>query len=319
MKKINYALWIAPVLAVSGFAVVLATVAAGDKDYPVAAPVAQPAKSPFADNISGAGLVEASTQNIAVSAALSGVVTRVYVQAGDRVPSGAPLFALDDRPLRAEIDNRKAAVQVAEARITEAEAAWQDAQAQYSKVRDIADPRAVSREETTRRETAARGAESRLKSARASLGQARAQLRQSEVDLERLTVRAPLAGEILQINVRLGEFMASGAQPAPVIMGDTRILHVRVDIDESEAWRFKPGTKAVASLRGNASISVPVTYVRTEPYVLPKKSLTGNSIERVDTRVLQILFAFERGQLPVYVGQQMDVFVEVPAAPKAKS
>ena len=164
MKKINYALWIAPVLAVSGFAVVLATVAAGDKDYPVAAPVAQPAKSPFADNISGAGLVEASTQNIAVSAALSGVVTRVYVQAGDRVPSGAPLFALDDRPLRAEIDNRKAAVQVAEARITEAEAAWQDAQAQYSKVRDIADPRAVSREETTRRETAARGAESRLKS-----------------------------------------------------------------------------------------------------------------------------------------------------------
>jgi multidrug resistance efflux pump len=280
--------------------------------------VAQPAKSPFANNISGAGLVEPSTQNIAVSAALSGVVTRVHVQAGQQVAAQAPLFTLDERPLRAERDSRQAAVQVAEARVAEAEAGWHDARAQHEKVQGIADPRAVSREEATRRETAARAAESRLKSTRAALNQAGAQLRQTEVDLERLTVRAPVAGEILQLNVRPGEYLASGAQPAPVVMGDTRVLHVRVDIDESEAWRFKPGTKAVASLRGNADIRVPVNYVRTEPYVLPKKSLTGSSLERVDTRVLQILFAFERGELPIFVGQQMDVFVEVPAQ-KGKS
>ena len=43
---------------------------------------------------------------------------------------------------------------------------------------------------------------------------------------------------------------------------------------------------------------------------MPKKSLTGASAERVDTRVLQVLFGFDRGALPIYVGQQMDVFVE---------
>ncbi len=47
-----------------------------------------------------------------------------------------------------------------------------------------------------------------------------------------------------------------------------------------------------------------------EPYVIPKKSLTGESTERVDTRVLQVIYSFHRGNFPVYVGQQMDVFID---------
>jgi HlyD family secretion protein len=43
---------------------------------------------------------------------------------------------------------------------------------------------------------------------------------------------------------------------------------------------------------------------------VPKRSLTGESTERVDTRVLQALYTFPRSALPVYVGQQMDVFIE---------
>jgi hypothetical protein len=44
--------------------------------------------------------------------------------------------------------------------------------------------------------------------------------------------------------------------------------------------------------------------------VLPKRSLTGDSQERVDTRVLQIIYAFEPGALPVFVGQQVDVYID---------
>ena len=81
----------------------------------------------------------------------------------------------------------------------------------------------------------------------------------------------------------------------------------------------KSGAKAIAYLRGNAAISVPTTFVRIEPYVTPKKSLTGGSNERVDTRVLQVLFAFDRAALPIYVGQQMDVFIEATAAAGAQT
>lgn len=47
-----------------------------------------------------------------------------------------------------------------------------------------------------------------------------------------------------------------------------------------------------------------------EPYVVPKRSLTGDSSERVDTRVLQVIYEFNRPQFPIYVGQQVDVFIE---------
>ena len=63
-------------------------------------------------------------------------------------------------------------------------------------------------------------------------------------------------------------------------------------------------------LRGNRSIQTPLTFLRFEPYVVPKQSLTGSATERVDTRVLQAIYRFERKNLPIFVGQQMDVFIE---------
>jgi hypothetical protein len=51
-------------------------------------------------------------------------------------------------------------------------------------------------------------------------------------------------------------------------------------------------------------------FVRFEPYVIPKKSLTGDSTERVDTRVLQVIYRIRDGEPSVYVGQQMDVYID---------
>jgi hypothetical protein len=73
-----------------------------------------------------------------------------------------------------------------------------------------------------------------------------------------------------------------------------------------------PNARAEAALRGNARLRTPLEFVRVEPFVVPKKSLTGDSTERVDTRVLQVIYRFPRGKIPVYVGQQMDVFIEAP-------
>lgn len=324
MKGTRFSKWLVPALAAAGLAAMIMTVTAGDKNYPVAAPLVAPAQSPFAQTVSGAGIIEASTQNIAVAAPVSGVIAQVHVQVGQSVKAGAPLFTLDERPLAAEVAARDASVQVAEMRVLEAEAQLAEADDQLAKVRNLSDPRAVSREEVVRRETTARATGSRLKLAQASLVQARAQRKQSQVDYERLTVRAPVSGELLQVNARVGEFISPGDGAKPIMLGETRRLHVRVDIDEADAWRFRAGARAVAYLRGNATLSVPASFVRIEPYVTPKKSLTGASAERVDTRVLQVLFAFDRGELPIYVGQQMDVFVEAAggagaAAPLAKT
>lgn len=69
-------------------------------------------------------------------------------------------------------------------------------------------------------------------------------------------------------------------------------------------------------MRGNRDLAVDLRFEYVEPYVIPKKSLTGGSTERVDTRVLQVVYSFPSGAIPAYIGQQVDVFVDAqPASP----
>ena len=96
-------------------------------------------------------------------------------------------------------------------------------------------------------------------------------------------------------------------------------LHLRVDVDEQDAWRVESRAKAVAAVRGNPSQQTTLEFVRFEPYVLPKRSLTGGSTERVDTRVLQVIYRFQPDGLPIHAGQQMDVFIEAPAISRITS
>ena len=147
----------------------------------------------------------------------------------------------------------------------------------------------------------------------AQLAQTRAQLAAAATELDKLTVRAPVDGQVLQLKVHLGEYAPTGVLAKPLIMfGNVDVLHLRVDVDENDAWRIKSGAAAMASLRGSKDISTPLKFVGFEPYVVPKVSLTGDSSERVDTRVLQVIYSFDRGERPIFVGQQMDVFIDAP-------
>jgi multidrug resistance efflux pump len=150
-----------------------------------------------------------------------------------------------------------------------------------------------------------------LEVAGAMEARAEAELKAQTVEIERLTVRAPVEGDILQVNIRPGEFAQSGPLSEPhILLGDLRRLHVRVDIDENDAWRFDPTSPAVAFVRGNPKIRADLTFEYIEPYVIPKRSLTGESTERVDTRVMQVVYSFEPEGLNLYPGQLMDVYIE---------
>ncbi|MGH6835690.1 MAG: HlyD family secretion protein [Methylocella sp.] len=154
--------------------------------------------------------------------------------------------------------------------------------------------------------------------AEAKLDQAKAALEGARADLDKTVVKAPIDGVILKVDVRLGEYAAAGVLANPLMtMGSIDPLHVRVDIDEADSWRVRPDSPAVASLRGNPAITVALSFFRFEPYVLPKRSLTGDTAERVDTRVLQAIYAFAPSDFPVFVGQQVDVFIKAPTRAEA--
>ena len=150
--------------------------------------------------------------------------------------------------------------------------------------------------------------------ARAQVDLAKAQIEQTKTDLDRALVRAPVDGKVLQVNVREGEFVGAPPSQALVVLGSVKNLHVRVDIDEHDiprAYRyFRKGVAAYASPRGDPSQRYPLSFVRVQPYVVPKKSLTGDNTERVDTRVLQVIYKVDRDEPGLYVGMQVDVFLE---------
>ncbi len=229
------------------------------------------------------------------------------------------------------------AIRQADVRVAEAQLA--DLQDQLDTFDKINDARAISRLELDRRRFAVATAKANLEKIKAeyalsdagtwgrdlAIAQAKcavaeaqavsagAQVNAAQVELARLRVAAPADGQVLRVNIHAGEFapvQPFGGTSSLMLLGDTRILHVRVDIDENDAWRVKAGAKAKAYARGNRDLGVDLQFVRIEPLVVPKRNLTGDSTERVDTRVLQAIFAFEPKELPLYVGQQMDVYIE---------
>ena len=302
-----------PVLAAVGFAFGVYSVVQGNRPVAVAPPVAEPANSPYPAFIAGAGIIEAKSQNISVGTPLGGIVVQVVVKVGDKVKAGDILFRIDDREALAELGVRKANLAKAKALVGEAEASVSDTKALLTLIESVTDRRAISVEDLDRRRNAHLIAKAHLESARAQVLQTEAELAATQTTLNRLTVRAPVAGEVLQVNIRPGEFAQAGVGGMPLmVLGNLDQLHIRVDIDENDAWRFRKEGKAIAYLRGNRTFKTDLTLVWVEPYVVPKKSLTGDSTERVDTRVLQALYSFDRASMPAYVGQQMDVFIESP-------
>jgi HlyD family secretion protein len=300
-----------PALAAAGFLFAAYTVVSSNKPIPVAPAVAAPASAPFKSFIAGSGIVEAKSRNIAIGTPLSEIVKTVAVKVGDKVKTGAPLFYLDDRNTRAELAVKIADLAKARAGVNEANASLKDARSLSDLAEAVTDRRAISSEELLRRHNALLISTAKLDSAKALVQQAEAALTTTQTTLARLVVQAPVDGEVLQVNIRPGEFAQAGALDTPLLLlGNMDQLHVRVDIDENDAWRFDKNSKAVAFLRGNRDFQTDLVPAYVEPYVVPKKSLTGDSTEQVDTRVLQALYSFDRNQLPVYVGQQMDVFIE---------
>lgn len=300
-----------PILAAAGFLFAAYTVVNSNKPIPVAPAVAPPASAPFKSFIAGSGIVEAKSRNIAIGTPLSGIVKTVAVKVGDKVKAGSPLFYLDDRDARAELAVKLADLAKAQTGVNEAKASLKDTKSLSDLAEAITDRRAISSEELLRRRNALLINSTKLGSAEALVQQAEAALTTTQTTLARLTVQAPVDGEVLQVNIRPGEFAQAGALNTPLlVLGNMDQLHVRVDIDENDAWRFDKNSKAVAFLRGNRNFKTDLVLAYVEPYVVPKKSLTGDSTEQVDTRVLQALYSFDRNRLPVYVGQQMDVFIE---------
>lgn len=347
-----------PLLAIAGITFAIFKVVEARQTPPAVKPMIPPPTRPDFKSIAGAGLIEARMENIPIGSPTPGVVWEVYVKINQLVKKGEPLFRLDDRALRAELKTREAMlaaaqaqlhklkaapraedVPPAEASVEEARARLNNAEVAVKRSSRLFEMNAGPASDYDRDRFAASEARAtlakvsadliRLKRgswqediliADAAVAQAQSQLESTQIELERLTVKALTDGQVLQVNVRPGQFAAMAWKEPLIVLGDVNRLHVRVDIDEQDLPLFEPGAMAIATLKGRPNVRFPLEYVKVEPYVIPKKSLTGDNSERVDTRVLQVIYALpDERPMPLFVGQQMDVYLKAATPPEGVS
>jgi multidrug efflux pump subunit AcrA (membrane-fusion protein) len=336
-----------PFLAAIAFGFMSMHLAKAHRGIPLQVPPLDPSRSPYNTTLAGSGIVEPRSENIAVGAHLPGVVTDVLVAVGQRVDKGDVLFRIDDRQQQAELAARLAQLDstiadlrrlqavpraedlpVSAATVEKARSDVKAAQDQANRTEELFARKVVSAEDLVQRQQAFAGMNAMLMHAEAEdaklkagawaedISVARAQVErmkslaeQTRVEIDRLQIKAPIAGTILRVDVRPGEFVGAPPGQELIVLGDIDVYHVRVDIDEQDLPRFRPGLPGRGFVRGDATQPLALSFVRVEPYAQPKKSLTGSGTERVDTRVLQVIYAIESTDRTIYVGQQFDVYL----------
>lgn len=283
--------------------------------------------------ISGTGLVEPRERESKISSATSGVIREIFVNEGDFVEQGAALARLDDELERARVDAAQAEVELAEAQLAKArrgnrsseieelmasaravEAQRDQAERELERQQQLFDSKVIPKDALDRsiatrdqlqaqlKSAQARAQTSRLGAriediniARAQLKSAQARLAQSQQELARRKIMAPFAGEVLQLKFRLGEFYQPGAEPL-LLLGDTRTLRVRLDVDERDIAKLAIGQRAqIQAISAPEKLFEGVVSEIGER--MGRKNVRSDDPrDRVDTKILEVMISLDRSE-----------------------
>lgn len=321
-------------------------------------------KNPFKNGVYANGIIEpvqSSGESVNVYPEVSGDVTKVFVNYGQVVKKGQPLFELDnkvqeqavkqlyhqmkaDQIAYEELKNepRKENLEIAKKQVSYAKAQEELQKSVYEKLLSSykLNPKSVSKQDLDNAKYQFKVAKKNLELAIANYNLVKAGAWSYDINtayqryiadkhaykealelLDRYTVRAPIDGEVLELNVAVGDYASPNGvyntytrgYSVPVRLGaKTKELQVRAFIDEILLTNLPPikDLKGIMFIRGT-NISVPLKFVATQPYVTPKIELSNETTERVDVRVLPVIFRFKKPKnVNIYPGQLVDIYLE---------
>jgi multidrug resistance efflux pump len=279
------------------------------------------------DLLGGEGMVEPADRESKVSAAVDGRIKSVNVKERDHVKEGDILVVLDNDVERGALlaAERDAVSQQAQLRRTAAGERPEEIQAAIGDAESARARAALSRDSLARTQKLAEGgaatpdeldkavhqadidqkayeaAEARKRQAingarrddvaieAAKLEACNARADQARAQYEQKVVRAPIEGEVLQVKVRAGEFFNTKGTDPMVVMGDTRVLRIRMDLDERDVARVRLGQASFAQLPAYGDRRLPGRVVEVGRRMGRKNVRSDDPTERIDTKILEVV------------------------------
>jgi len=299
----------------------------------------------FPTYISGVGVVEPESGNIHISSYFNRTIEKIDVSVNQKVKKGDVLFQLYQGDLSAQLKikqqeyekavanlnklqalPRNEDLAIAKEVLNKAQVVLDASKSQYEMVANLSNPRAISQEEQDKRLYGYRQAEAGLKEAEAQylkiqsgawqpdlqiaqheVEQVKADVNAIELEIQRTYIKSPLNGTVLKIDIREGETL--DPNKTAMILGNIDELYLRVSIDQFNITLFDPNFPAVAFRQGDHSNEFPLKFIHIDPIMVPKKYLTNDVNEKVDTQVFEIVYSIAEKVAPLIVGEQMDVYI----------
>lgn len=195
--------------------------------------------------VTATGSVE-PTNKVDVSSELSGTIRRVFVDYNSPVTRGQPLAELDTDKLQATVDNSRAKLEAARARLKVAEVTAWETERDHKRKQELSERRISSERDVEVAEALYRRAMAAQESARAEVAVAAAELKLNEMNLAKACICSPINGIVLKRSVEPGQTVASSFQ-TPILFSiaeDMTKMDVQVDVDEADVGKVKVGQAA---------------------------------------------------------------------------
>lgn len=303
-------------------------------------PAAVPPVPPF---LLGTGIVEPVDGEVDVFGQIAGEIEELRVREGDSVEKGEVVAVLDARREAAAVAAAAAEAELAQAELAHlkagvgqeereearlaaeaVEALAKYEEANVARLRALHKTKAVMLEQLERAEQELEHLTKRAESLRqryaalergpipeevaaaeARVALAEAQLRMATVHYQYHEVRAPLSGQVAAVYRHAGDAI-SLEQLTPIVrIIDTERLRIRVEIDEADVPRIRPGMEGSFQVRGVPREAGGLVVRTLVPQFGPKRLFTPDASARVDTRVLHVLCDILDPQIPLHPGQRI--------------
>ena len=248
--------------------VIVGVSALGKKPQPVKY-VTEPAKrGNLVVTVSATGTLE-PLKKVDVGIEVSGTIKSVEVDYNAEVKIGQVLARLDTTRLEAQAQQNQAALEAARAKVLQAQASVQEAEAQLrrlNRVRELSGGKMPSENDLDTAKANLARANADEASAKASVAQAQAALDVNRTDLKKAVVVSPIDGVVLKRAVEPGQTVAASFQ-SPILFTlaeDLTQMELQVDVDEADVGQVRQGQEVTFTVDAYPDRTFPasITQVR---------------------------------------------------------